>query len=152
MKHLLTKSLCAVLFTLMTVAGFSQNLQTKKPALFGKLPGTIKCTAAELSKYFAVVQGQSTDLSFDNSFKAKGVVANKVVKFQNLETLTIKLPEFNNAIFGLSKRLDENKNIVYSGRIINPANSDAFELKKIDANNYQLVKINLEDILQDCAH
>jgi hypothetical protein len=152
MKHLLAKTFCAVLLTLIAATGFTQNMRTIKPVLFAKLPGTIKCTSAELNKFFAVAQGKSTSFSFDNTFKTNGIIVSNLVKYQNLQSLAIKLPEFNNAIFSLSKRIDDNKNIIYTGRIINQQNADAYQLKKIDGNNYQLVKINLEDILQDCAH
>jgi len=154
MKHLLTKCICAVLFTLITATGFTQiqNAHKVKPALFAKLPGTIKCTAAELNKFFAVAQGQSANVAFDNTLKTNGVITSNLAKFKNLQSLAIKLPEYNNAIFALSKINDENNNIIYSGRIINQMNSDAYELKKISADQYQLVKINLDDILQDCGH
>ena len=154
MKHLLTKCICAVLFTLITATGFTQiqNAHKVKPALFAKLPATIKCSAAELNKFFAVAQGQSANVAFDNTLKTNGVITSNLAKYKNLQSLAIKLPEYNNATFALSKIIDESNNVIYSGRIINQLNSDAYELKKINADQYQLVKINLDDILQDCGH
>ncbi|MES2429808.1 MAG: hypothetical protein V4556_02660 [Bacteroidota bacterium] len=151
MKILLLKIACALLFLFLTVAGFAQktNNIVKQP-LFSKFPSTINCTVAELSKFFAVAQGQSANVSFDNTFKANGVIASNVVKYNNLHSLAIKLPEFNNAIFALSKRIDENNNVIYTGRIINQLSADAYELKKIDDTKYQLIKINLETILPTC--
>ncbi len=143
---------CLVLLSLTAVTGFAQQAKVVKPTLFSKLPGTINCTAAELSKYFAVAQGQSTKLSLGNTFKANGLVASNLVKYKNLQSLAIKLPEFNNAVFSLSKRIDEKNNAIYTGRIINQLNADAYELKRVEGDKYQLVKINLETILPDCSH
>ncbi|UEG50329.1 hypothetical protein LK994_02420 [Ferruginibacter lapsinanis] len=152
MKHLLTKITCAVLLTLIAVTGYTQqNVRPVKQALFTKQPSTINCTADELSKFFAVAQGADATVSFSNTFKTKGIVAGNTVKYKNLQSLAIKLPEFNNAIFSLSKRIDKNNNVVYTGRIINQANADAYLLKQIDANKYQLIKTDLETILPTCA-
>lgn len=152
MKYLLTKITCAVLLTLIAVTGYTQqNTRPVKPAMFSKQPSTINCTALELSKFFAVAQGENASLSFDNTFKTKGVVASNLVKYKNLQSLAIKLPEFNNAMFSLSKRIDENNNVVYTGRIINQLSADAYILKRVDANKYQLIKTDLETILPTCA-
>ena len=105
-----------------------------------------------MGQFFAVAQGQSANLAFDNTLKTNGVITSNLAKYKNLQSLAIKLPEYNNATFALSKIIDEDNNTIYSGRIINQMNSDAYELKKISADQYQLVKINLDDILQDCGH
>ena len=54
-------------------------------------------------------------------------------------------------MFSLSKRIDENNNVVYTGRIINQLSADAYILKRVDANKYQLIKTDLETILPTCA-
>ena len=130
--------------------GTAQNTSHGKPNLFTDYPATINCTVAELSNLFSGTPGQNANVTFGNSFKSMGVVKTKGSKHNNLQTVAIRLPEFNDAVFALSKRTDENNKIGYGGRIINRNNGDGYELKKLDDDSYHLIKFKLENILPDC--
>jgi hypothetical protein len=138
-------------FNLLTTTGFSQIKLNAQPQLFANYASKINCTAIELNSFFTTTEGEEIRIIFQNSLNCKGIVKSNVLKYKNFQALTIKLPEFNNAVFALSKRLDGNNNIIYCGRIINQQNEDGYELKHLDENNYQLIKFNFADILQLCA-
>lgn len=146
-------------FTIMVVAMLSlaafttqaqQNKVVKKP-LFKSLPGRVSCKEADLNKVFSATQGRNYSVTFSPELTLSGTIVSNVVKYKNLQCITMKLPAYGDAVFGLSKRIDENNKVIYSGHIINNKASDAYELQRTATGEYQLVKINLETILQDCA-
>lgn len=149
MKHLLT-TLCLVLLTLFAATSYSQNRQAGKPLLFADFPTTIHCTEAQLSSFFTASKGQKINVSLANNFSLSGPVTSNLVKYSNLQTIIIKLSDFKNSLFSLSKQTDQANQINYVGRIINPLYADGFELKRTPDGNYQLIKIDVEKILVNC--
>jgi hypothetical protein len=103
-----------------------------------------------LSKVFANTTSQNLQLSFSDNFLCNSTVISSEVKYANLTTVIMKLPEFNEALFVLSK-ITGTDGVSYVGRIINEKNSDGYELKKDQNNNYQLVKIETDKVLQVCS-
>ena len=146
----LTTTLCMALLALSAVTGYSQSMQAGKPFLFAKFPATIDCTEAQLASLFSAVKGQNISVSLANNLMLSGPVTSKLVKYGNLQTIVVKLPAFNNTLFSLSKQTDKADKNTYVGRIINPLYADGFELRRNEAGNYQLVKIDLEKILVNC--
>ena len=129
---------------------FSQNPGTSKPKQFNNYPAVISCTEAELIKAFGTTAGQSINFSFSDNFNFSGNVISNVVKYSNLQTALIKSPNFNNSIFSISKRVNANNSITYTGRIINMDYFDGYELKQ-DANaNYKLLKIETDKVIPVC--
>lgn len=155
MKNLATTTLM-VLLTLLAVTSFAQQLSTErsspvKPFLFSKFPDVITCTPAQLNSFFAGMQGQDVNVSFNNALTLAGNIKSKLAKYSNLQTVMIKLPAFNNILFSLSKRTDEHDNIFYAGHLFDNAYADGYELKKAEHGNYQLIKISMEKILPTCS-
>jgi hypothetical protein len=146
----LTNTLCVVLLTLYTVTGYTQNKKALKPFLFTNFPTTIHCTEAQLSSLFAVARGQSTSVLLESNLSLSGAVTSNLVKYNNLRTIVIKLPAFNNTLFSLSKQTDQYNKDTYVGRILNPAYADGFELQRNADGNYQFNKIDIEKILVSC--
>ncbi|UEG49508.1 hypothetical protein LK994_12775 [Ferruginibacter lapsinanis] len=151
MKNLL--QILVHLFFFMFIATLSVVAQKKMiilPAVFNSYPSIINCTSAELNNFFSIQKGGDVNISFNNLLRSKGSVISNQKKYINLQTIVVRLPEFNNAVFSLSKRIDKNRNVIYSGRIINQLNSDGYELKHNSDNSYQFTKFALADILSDC--
>jgi len=138
------------LLILGTGNGYSQNRQVTLVSLFDSFPTTINCTEAQLSNLFAATKGESVKLAFSDRFEISGLVTSKLVKYNNLQTIVIKLPAFRNTLFSLSKQTDQKNNYTYAGRILNPLYADGFELKHTGKGNYQLVKIDVQKILVNC--
>jgi hypothetical protein len=141
-----------LLCTLFSVKAFSQNANGTKPRLFSNFPFKINCPETELSKVFAVAVNQNINVAFSDNFLIDGTVTSNIVKYNNLQTVVIKSPLFADAIFVLSKITNIDNSITYVGRIINRKYFDGYELKKDNFNNYQLVKIETDKVMQDCSH
>jgi hypothetical protein len=129
----------------------AQNNSSEKPALFSKFSNIITCPQTELSKAFTTTTNQTIHLSFSDNFLFNGTVVSNVVKYANLQTVLIKSPAYGDAVFSLSKITRKDNSVSYTGRILNPKYADGYELKKDDLNNYQLVKIEISNILKDCS-
>ena len=140
-----------LLFTIISVTAYSQNPNGSKPALFSNLPEKISCPESELNRIFSATVDQHISLAFSDKFLFSGTVTSNVVKYANLQTAVIKSPVFGDAIFAVSKITNADKSISYIGRIINKKYFDGYELRKDALNNYQLVKIETDKVIQDCS-
>lgn len=147
----LTIILCTVLSTLCTVsANAQQHRSGTKPLLFSNLPATIDFTEAQLGQLFTSVKGQTILLTVADHVTLNGAVASNILKYSNLQTLVIKLPDYKNSFLSISKQM-ENNSIAYVGRIFNASYADGFELRRNQKGNYQLVKIDTDNTLTDCS-
>ena len=140
---------CALLCTLFATTGFSQGTAAK-PKQFDTYPRIINCSVAELNRAFATTAGQSINLSFSDNFSFSGSVTDNTIKYSNLQSVLLKSPGFNNSIFSISKRTEADNSVTYVGRIINTNYFDGYELKKNDSGNYQLIKIETDQVIQPC--
>ena len=110
---LLTNTVLAALLSLLAVTGFAQKISAAKPTLFASYPSSISCKENELNETFKASKGQNVTLNFSGSPVFSGEVVTNIIKSKNLQYLAIRLPELNNAILALSKRIDENNNTIY---------------------------------------
>lgn len=143
--------LTGILFTLLTVTANAQSSTGSKPRIFAAFPATVTCSEQELSKAFSTTVDQTVSLSFSNNLLFNGTVTGNIVKYSNLQTVTIKLPEFDNVIFSISKITNDDKTVTYVGRIINKKYADGYELKKDASNNYQFIKFETERLIPECS-
>jgi hypothetical protein len=132
-------------FTVMT--GFGQ---TNKPKQFSSFPEVINCSEQQLASIFNAAPGQNINLSFSDNFTFSGTVKSNLVKYANLQSAVIVSPDYSNTVFGVSKIINADGSLSYTGRIINKNYFDGFELKKNTAGNYQLKKIETDYVIQDC--
>lgn len=149
MKHFAPYAMLLLLL-FISLTGLSQNNNTPKPKQFSNFPDIINCTESELSNIFSSSVGQNINLSFSDNFSFAGSVTSNVVKYSNLQTAIVKSPAFNNTIFSVSKIINKDNSISYLGRIINKEYFDGYELKRNTAGNYQLVKMETDQVIQDC--
>ena len=140
-----------MMLMVISITVHSQNTPVAKPKLFANFPDKINCTETELSKAFAVNTDQNISLSFSDNFLFSGKVTSNVVKYTNLQTAVIKSAAFGDAIFVLSKITNADRSVSYVGRIINTKYFDGYELKKDASNNYQLIKIETDKVIQVCS-
>ena len=146
----LTPYVIALMLCSISMMGFSQT--AAKPKQFNNFPDVINCTEAELSKVFTSSAGQNISFSFSDNFLFDGAVISNVIKYSNLQSANVKSPVFNNSIFNISKRINDDNSITYVGRIINKNYFDGYELKKTADGKYQLIKIETDKVIQDCSH
>ena len=144
LKHMLLLMLC---FTF--AAGFAQSNKAK-PNIFSQFPETISLSTETLSNSFTATKGKNITLAFSKEFTAAGTVSSNILKYGSLQTMTILLPGFNNAVFHLSRTSDAKKSLSYTGRIISNQSGDAYILRQDEKGNYELKKIQTDTVLQDC--
>ena len=147
MKHLAPYALL-LLVCLHSANVFSQN--NSKPKQFSIFPDVINCTETELNKVFTSSAGQSISLTFSDNFTFAGNVTAKMAKYSNLQSVNIQSPVFNNTIFNISRRTNDDNTTSYIGLIINRDYFDGYELRKSANGNYQLIKIETDRLIQVC--
>ena len=141
----LQHSLVLLLLSLTTTV-FSQ---TSRPQIFSKQPDRISCNTSTLSGAFDIEEGKSISLLLSDNITFSGKVISNIVKYSNLQTMTIQLPSFGNAVLHLSKQINDDKTINYVGRIMHKDASDGYLIEK-NGNDYSFKKINTERILEVC--
>jgi len=143
-----------VLAMLCILASFSSHAQKKaaKNSLFKSYPSVINCTEAQLAGLFVPGNESEASLSLDGGLDLKGPVKWWAKKYTNLQTISVKLTEFHNILFSLSRRYDAANNFTYVGHLYSTDFADGYELKKTGANSYQFVKIETDRILQLCSN
>ena len=137
-----------LLLIFVTTTGFSQT--APKPKQFSNFPDVITCTETELNGIFNSSTGQNISISFSDNFSFSGNVVNNVVKYSNLQSAVIKSPAFHNSIFSISRITNKDNTVSYTGRIVNKDYFDGYELKKDAAGNYRLIKMETDQVIQDC--
>jgi hypothetical protein len=149
MKHFASTTML-VLCCLLALTSTAQQTAAPKPPLFAAYPDVIQCDVNEIARVFTIAQGQSANIALAGNFRFGGTVTVNELKYGTLQSAVIKSPFFNNAILHVSKRIKPDNSIVYTGRIINEAFADGYELKRDVAGNYQLIKIETERVIPSC--
>jgi hypothetical protein len=145
------KTLFSLLLCLTTAATFAQKSDQARPKLFAGFPENIQLSKTILQKTLNANEGEEVIVAFSNEFHFKGTVLSNLKKYDNLQSVMIKSPAFGNAIFQLSRIINKDKTVSYSGRIINPGIADGYEINKDKDDNYSFVKFETKNILQDCS-
>jgi hypothetical protein len=96
--------------------------------------------------------GQSVAIRFNEKFVFTGKVMSNELKYSDLQSMIVKSDIYPNTLFQLSKITDEGTKVKYVGRIINSDALEVFEIRNDMADNYQLQRIDLDRILQDCSY
>lgn len=140
-----------VLFTLL--ASFNsvkaQVVTERRAPLFAAFAQKINFPKTELEKIFTTPEGKSIKLSLGEGTGFSGVITSSIQRYNNLQSVIIKLNNLDNTVFGISKRINDDNSITYIGRIINTKYSDAFELKSDANGNYFINKKNTADLIED---
>ncbi|MGI8582807.1 MAG: hypothetical protein ACR2KX_11440 [Chitinophagaceae bacterium] len=127
----------------------AQVVTERRPQLFAAFSKTINFPKTELEKIFISSEGRTIKLSLGENVSFTGVITSSIQRYQNLQSVVIKLNNLDNTILGISKRINDDKSITYIGRIINTKYADAFELKTDAAGNYFINKIKTADLIED---
>ncbi len=150
MKHC-TQLVLAALCLLASTTTQAQKKSSAKPSLFKEYPTVINCTESQLASLFTYGENAEVTLLLPSGLELKGPVRWWARKYSNLQTVSIKLKEFGNTLFSVTRRYDANNNFVYVAHLFNPDYADGYELKRKDGSNYQLVKMETDKIIQICS-
>jgi hypothetical protein len=134
MKNLYAAGLSCLL-ALMAFTSYSQvepplnQPATNKPSLFASLPEKFECSTDQLEKIFSFSPAQKISLKLNSAFSIEGILAEKFERSNHFTTINIKLSNYSDALFNLS-RTEDKSGISYTGRIVSIKHSDALVLKK----------------------
>jgi hypothetical protein len=149
MKTIL-KVVTLILCATISINGFAQKKETVKKVIFTESPAKIEISKSTLQSTLQLGAGQFVAIRIDNKNTFYGKVVANDKKYDNLQSMIIKSRGNDNTFFQLSAIINEDKNITYTGRIINADASDMYQIKKDNSNNYYLEKIELNKVYQDC--
>jgi len=150
MKHnaTLLLGLCSLLIGFNSIA---QSGSTK-PSAFTSFPKITYCPASAIANLFSLAPGQPAKIQFGENQILEGKIINKISKYNNtLQTVVIQIPAFANSILSISKRTEQDKSEVFIGHLYNNSFADGFQLKPGKNNQYELIKITAEQVLQPCS-
>ena len=141
-----------LLLCLISATAFSQKINTARPVLFSSFPDEMQISKSILQNTFNVKEGQQVTVAFSDKFHFSGTVLSNQKKYDNLRAVMIKSPMYGNAIFQLSRIINEDNSVSYAGRIINPDAFDGYEIKRGMNDNYTFKKFQTKKILEDCSY
>lgn len=146
------KTMCMLLVCLCTYAtSFAQQTPAAKPKVFETLPSSISVSESLLESFFTLNKNQETTLALGDKFSFPGKVLSNEAKYSNLQTVIVKSSAFNNAILQVSRIINEDKSITYTGRILNTKAFDGFEIKKTATGLYEFQKFETDQVTNDCS-
>ncbi len=140
-----------VLVLLLSATSFSVFAQNQK-SIFREFPGSIEISKNTLKSTLVAKPGQTVSIRFNEKFVFTGKVMSNELKYSDLQSMIVKSDTYSNTLFQLSRITNNENSIKYIGRIINTDALEVFEIKNDVADNYQLQKIDLDKILQDCSY
>ena len=151
MKHCVRIVLVACL--VITACRVSaQTTSSYGKTIFSQLPNQISCSATELDKLFLSEQGKNTTLSLGGNLHLEGIVKQRIRKYDQLETIGISLPAYDDIILGVTRRYDNNHQPVFAAQMISTRYADGYLLSRLKDGSYQFTKINREELMPVCAH
>lgn len=148
----LTKAVLVLLTTIASMSVFAQKNDKSIKSIFIEFPGSIEISKSTLKNTLVAKPGQSVAIRFNEKFVFTGKVMSNELKYSDLQSMIVKSDIYPNTLFQLSKITDEGTKIKYVGRIINSDALEVFEIRNDMADNYQLQRIDLDRILQDCSY
>jgi hypothetical protein len=143
------KKLIVIILILNTSFSFGQTGKRNK-AVFENTPATIHCDIALLEQSFNFIPGSYAEIKFHNNFRFAGKVLSNVKKYDNLQSVAIESVQYDNAILLISRQVNKDNSVTYTGRIMQRNSTDGYEIKVDAKGQYLLHKISTQQILQEC--
>lgn len=147
MKYLYTTLLLAFL----AISGYAQSGKLVHKSHFNHHPKAIAVTTQELQQLFAIATGKSVQMNLGNTLPLSGTVTKRFQQGTQLETMLIELPAYDNLVFTLSKRNLSNNRFVFIGHLYERNRTDGYELQLNASGHYQLTKVQVATIAEDCT-
>ena len=158
MKNLRTAVLCLCI-TLTSAISFAQNQNDvpinepdrNKPKLFQHLPEYFPVNVDNINSMLNSQTGNniSLNLSAESSLQFEGRVISNASKYENsIYSVVIKSTNFEGARLTLSKIINPDGSIKYTGRLMSLQHGDLYELQTRE-NRLFLVKRNLYDLVNE---
>ena len=143
----LSKSMIFMLLTLCCAKGFAQQKDNRQQ-LFAAYPQTVSVDRAVISNTFNYTEGSTVSVPLSATLHFTGKVISNEQQLYNLQTVIIRSEE-NNTVFQISRITNDDKSILYRGRILNINAADGYEIKN-NNGDYFLQKFETRKILEPC--
>jgi len=133
MKLLLKSAFCAIL-TLCSCVILAQETvplaepDYNKPKLFAAFPPSIDVQLQSLENLLPLSEGSAVRFALGSYFFQGSVVSKSDPADKHVQSVVIKSTNFIGAAFTFTKIITGDGSVLYRGRIISLAHSDAFEL------------------------
>jgi hypothetical protein len=156
MKILTSLALCALLsaYTKHASAQLSKEANhqppvARKPKLFKDTPDRITLRHKEFDKLFSIEVGGAVALSLASDFSLAGTVVSKAEDLKaNVKSIVVRCSDKPGASFTISRFINENNTITYSGRMISFKHADAYEMV-LENESYTLIKKEASDLYEE---
>jgi hypothetical protein len=157
MKILKTSALGVLLSVCMFQAAAQQNTKKlpisqydyNKPKLFKDLPERINVALKNFDDVFSLEMVKTVELPFAVNFRFSGTVVSKAEDTDaNVKSIVINSTTRVGATLALSRIINADNTISYSGRIMSFKHGDAYEVT-YENGSYYLVKKNLYDLVEE---
>ena len=139
---------CVLLLTLICTAATAQKIDNRQK-LFAAYPQTVPLDAALISNTLNYEEGTTVSIPLSTEFTFTGTVISNAKKYDNLQTVMIRAAD-NYTVFQISRISNNDKSVLYAGRIININAADGYEIKN-NKGRYSLQKFETARILQPCS-
>lgn len=158
MKNLRTSVLCTC-FAFLGIGSFAQEQKPvlnepnyNKPRLFDNLPEKIAFNPANFAIISGKQAGNTVSFSFSDdaaiSFEGK-LLAATTKENGRVQTISIQSSNYNGANLYISKVTHPDGTVKYNGRIISHQHGDLFVLQKNSTGQYEFVKKNYYDLVNE---
>lgn len=147
---LFTKKYMILLLLCLTTAVASAQTQPTANAEFGSLSNNIPVNKNTLSETFSKLQGQTIDVHFSSTFHFPGTVVSQQKVYDNLYSIIIRSSSFSQAMMQISKQMNADGSITYTGKIFSNGGSDGFSIVPDGSGDYLLQKFEKALVLQSC--
>lgn len=101
-----------------------------------------------VEEIFHLNAGSSVDIRFNESLRITGIIKSNEKVYDNLQTIVIECTNYNKARLFVSRSIDENNQIKYTGRMLGRGYQDGFELRS-DKTGNSITKINIKEMIVD---
>lgn len=112
-----------------------KQLLLEKPKLFNNLPEKFTVGKLFLQQLFAG-EINSISIPVSNGALLQGEVVERVQKNPNVMSINIKLTNYDNALFNVSRIILSDLSVSYTGRVINIKNGDVLLLNRENEQFY----------------
>ena len=147
MKSLHT-GIALLFFLIISVPLSAQTSTLSRKPIFKSASDRLPTAVSELNKAFLAKEGSDVSFKFHN-LAFSGKVVSSAMKYGKLQSVVIESSSMKNTLLSLSKRVNDDKTITYTGRILNQGASDGYELIRNQDGTYTFQKILTEDLIQD---
>ncbi len=150
MKHCVRIVLTAAL--LLTIAfAKAQTPVSSSKTLFHQYPEVISCTAAQLEKLFSAEKNGRVRLDLPG-MPLEGTLTHRFSRYNQLETIGIQLPAFDQILLSVTRRYDADRQPVYAAQLLSSRYADGYLLNRQKDGSYRFSKISSQELMPVCSH